>query len=202
LPIASSNSWKHLIFNTPPKILIMKKILQILTILTLAWGSAIAQDVYYTKSATLKLNGELDGKALQLDTRQLGVMLDYETTEIIIRFPLSSLKSGIDSLDRLIKSSPAEVVFDGSLSLEYINTENHPPLKFTAEGWLTVDKSKKLVTGEGELHHLDDAGQIACMMGMTLPLNLKDLGLRNPVPGLKDDFEAVITQAVLKKDKN
>ena len=180
----------------------MKKFLQILTILALTWGSACAQDVYYTKSATLKLNGELDGKALQLDTRQLGVMLDYETTEMIIRFPLSSLKSGVDSLDRLLKNSALEAVFDGSLSLEYINTENHPPLKFTAEGWLMVGNSKTLITGEGELHHIDDTGQIACMMGMTMHLNLKDLNLQNPVPGLKDDFEAVITQAVLQKDKN
>jgi len=180
----------------------MKKALLILTISIIAWGAGHSQDVYYTKSATLKLNGALDGKALQLDTRQLGVMLDYETTEMIIRFPLNSLKSGIDSLDRLIKSSALEAVFDGTLSLEYINTKNHPPLKFTTEGWLTVGNSKNLITGAGELHHLDDAGQIACMMGMTMHLNLKNLNLRNPVPGLKDDFEAVITQAVLKKDKN
>ncbi len=180
----------------------MKKALLILTISMAAWSAAFAQDVYYTKSATLKLNGELNGHALQLDTRQLGVMLDYETTEMIIRFPLNSLKSGIDSLDRLLKSSALEVVFDGTLSLEYINTENHPPLKFTAEGWLTVGNSKTLITGEGELHHIDDVGQIACMMGMTMHLNLKDLNLQNPLPGMKDDFEAVITQAVLQRDKN
>lgn len=180
----------------------MKKILLSLTILIVAWSASRAQDVYYTKSATLKLNGELDGKALQLDTRQLGVMLDYETTEMIIRFPLNSLKSGVDSLDSFIKKSALEVVFDGTLSLEFINTENHPPMKFTSEGWLTVGNSKTLITGEGELHHIDDTGQIACMMGMTLRLNLKDLNLRNPLPGLKDDFEAVITQVVLKKDKN
>ena len=180
----------------------MKNILFIVTLILVSVPSSYAQNVYYTKSATLKLNGELDGKAFSLDSRQLGVMLDYETTEMIIRFPLNSLKSGVDSLDRLLKSSALEAVFDGTLSLEYINTENHPPLKFTSEGWLTVGNSKTLIIGEGELHHLDDAGQIACMMGMTLHLNLKDLNLQNPVSGMKNDFEAVITQAVLKKDKN
>jgi hypothetical protein len=82
--------------------------------------TASAQNIYYTRDATLTLNGELGSEALKLQTRQLGVRLDYETAYIIIRFPVSSLESGIDSLNQLLANSKAEVVFDGKLSLEYI----------------------------------------------------------------------------------
>ncbi|TAK35382.1 MAG: hypothetical protein EPO28_15000 [Saprospiraceae bacterium] len=164
--------------------------------------TVLAQNIYYTLDASLTLNGELGGEALKLQTRQLGIKLDYETAYMIIRFPVSSLESGVDSLDLLLRKSTTEVVFDGKLSLEYIKTEDHPPLKFTSEGWLTIGSSKTLITGTGELLHIDDASKIACMLGMTAQLNFKDLKLPIPLPGLEGGFEAVIMQAVLKKDKN
>ncbi|MFQ5447151.1 MAG: hypothetical protein ACE5FF_09460 [Saprospiraceae bacterium] len=166
------------------------------------WTTALAQDIYYTRDATLTLNGESNGRALKLQTRQLGVRLDYETAYMIIRFPVSSLESGVDSVNQLLRKSTTEVVFDGKLSLEYIKTENHPPLKFTSEGWLTIGDSKTLITGKGELLHIDDASKIACMLGMTLHLDFQDLKLPPPLPGLESAFEAVIKQAVLRKDKN
>jgi len=166
------------------------------------WSTAISQDIYYTSDATLTLNGAIGDEALTLQTLQLGVRLDNETAYMIFRFPVSSLESGVDSLDQLLRKSATEVVFDGKLSLEYIKTEKHPPLKFTSEGWLTIGDSKTLITGEGELLHIDDAGKIACMLGMTIHLSFDDLKLPIPLPGLKSDFEAVIKQAVLRQDKN
>jgi hypothetical protein len=56
--------------------------------------------------------------------------------------------------------------------------------------------------GKGELIHIDDASTIACMPGMTMHLNFDDLKLPIPLPGLEGSFEAVVKQAVLKKDKN
>ncbi len=173
-----------------------------LSLTLLSCITAAAQDTYYTRDATLTLNGAFNGQPITLYTRQLGVMLDYETAFLIIRFPVSSLVSGIDSLDQLLRKSNTEVVFDGKLGLEYIKTDNHPPMKFSAEGWLSVGDAKTLITGQGELHHLDDSGQIACMLGMTMNLNFDQLKVPLPLPGLAPDFEAVIKQAVLKKDKN
>jgi hypothetical protein len=164
--------------------------------------TAISQNIYYTLGATLTLHGELDGEALKLQSRQLGVRLNYETAYMIIRLPVSSLESNVDSLNQLLRNSRTEVVFDGKLSLEYIKTEDHPPLKFTSEGWLTIGDSKTLITGKGELLHIDDASKIACMLGMTMHLNFNDLKLPIPLPGLENYFEAVIKQAVLKQDKN
>jgi len=180
----------------------MKKITAILILTAFAFQLCFAQDIYYTRNATLFLNGALDGKTVQLQTTELSVKLDYETADIIIKFPFSSLVTEIDSLQEMIKNTTTEVVFDGKLGLEYINTETHPPMKFTLEGWLNIGKEETLVEGEGELHHIGKANQYACMLGLTLHLDLEALGVKLPLNGMKQEFEAVITQALLQSDKN
>ncbi len=181
----------------------MKKIFLITAILMTACSMGFAQeDTYYTKGAILQLNGELDGKPLHLQTNELGVMLDYETAYIIVRFSIRSLQTEVDSLNKMFDKNKLEVVFDGKLGLEYVNTEDHPPIKFTTEGWLTVGDSKSLVRGEGELHHIGNTTTYACMLGMTMQLGFEELNIELPISGLRDEFEVVITQALLQKDKN
>ncbi len=181
----------------------MKKILLTLIVVTVFWSIGFAQaDTYYTRNATLTLNSEWNGEPLQLITRELSVMLDYETAFIIIRFPVSSLETEADSLNTMLDRSKVEVVFDGKLGMEYINTQDHPPMKFETEGWLTIGDSKELVTGEGELHHIGNSTKYACMLGMTMQLNFEDLGLPLPLSGMDKRFEAIITQALLQRDKN
>ena len=180
----------------------MKKILILFSILSFTWSISVAQEIYFTRNATLTLNGELDGEALEIQTRELGVKLDYETAFLIIKFPLSSLETGVDSLNQMLKKSFLEVVFDGKLGLEYVNTEEHPPMNFTTEGWLIIGNSRTLVKGKGELHHIGKSTEYACMLGLTMNLNLTELNLTTPIAGLNENFEAIITQALLQIDKN
>lgn len=154
-------------------------------------------DVYSTKSATMHINGGLNGEALHLSTQELRAVIDYETANIRIKFSVSSLHSEVDSLNKMISNIDLDVVFEGNLGLEYVNTENHPPMKLKTEGWLTIGDSKTLVRGEGELHHIGNAGQIACILGMTMELSFDQLGIQLPIPGLEEEFEIVITQALL-----
>ena len=67
--------------------------------------------------------------------------------------------------------------------------------------WSSDVCSSDLV-GKGELHYVNDSGEYACMLGLNMPLNLKDLKINLPWPGLADDIEVVVTQALLRKDKN
>ena len=84
----------------------MKKILLTLIVVTAFWSIVFAQaDTYYTRNATLTLNSEWNGEPLQLITRELSVMLDYETAFIIIRFPVSSLETEADSLNTMLDRS-------------------------------------------------------------------------------------------------
>jgi hypothetical protein len=181
----------------------MKKVFLTLIALSVFWSIGFAQaDTYYTRNATLTLNAELDGEALKLVTRELSVMLDYETAFIIIRFPVSSLETEADSLNAMLEKSRTEVVFDGKLGMEYVNTEDHPPMKFETEGWLIMGSSKALVNGKGELHHIGNTTKYACMLGLTMQLDFKDLQIPPPLSGLNENFEAIITQALLQRDKN
>ncbi|GAB4242862.1 MAG: hypothetical protein Kow0027_01600 [Saprospiraceae bacterium] len=161
-----------------------------------------AQDVYYTRNATLTINASIDGEIIHFKSDQLSARLDYETAEIIMRMPINSLQSGIDSLDRQLRRLHGEAVFDGKLGLEYINTDNHPPLNFDLEGWLILDLEKHLISGKGQLHHNANSSEYACMLGLEMILNFEELNIHIPVENLDAEFEIVVTQALLQRDKN
>jgi len=179
----------------------MKKLNFILLLLTTISGISIAQDeVYYTRNANLQVHGEFNEKSLHGSTKQLGITLDYETTEIILKLKLNDLTFSSDSLNEVILKQHTELEFKGTLSLEHINTDDHPPQKFTIEGWVEIGNEKKKIEGKGELHHIDQSGDFACMLGMTIHLDLNDFNIK--IPKLENEMEVVIKQALLKIDKN
>lgn len=158
-------------------------------------------DVYYTRNATLQVNGKFENQQLFGQTQELAVRLDYETTEMIIKFNFNTLEFNIDTINTILKFENQEITFTGKLSLEYINTKGHPPLDFLVEGWLIAGNSKTQIKGEGELIHMNDSGNFACMLGMKITLNLNDLNLDIP-SGLFEEVEIIVTQALLENDKN
>ena len=180
----------------------MKKLI-LLLILSITLSNLFAQNnVYYTRDAILKVNGEFDEQLMIGQTRTLNIRLDYETTEIIVRFQPSSLKFNIDTLNNIIETENAEVVFKGELSLDHININYQTPLEFIVQGYLELGQKKiRINNGKGELYPINDSEKYACMLGMTFLLNLNDLDLNIPT-GLFEEVEVVITQALLKDDKN
>ncbi len=159
------------------------------------------EDVYYTSNAVLQVAGKFQEQSLIGRNDALSVRLDYETTEVILRFYLADLKFNVDTLNELLRQDLTEVVFKGKLSLEYINTKGHPPLNFTVDGRVRAGSLESEIHGTGVLHHIADKGEYVCMLGMTILLNLADLGLDIP-EGLYEEVEIIITQALLEKDKN
>lgn len=133
--------------------------------------------MYYTRNATITVSVSIGDNLIPFQSDELSVKLDYETAEIIMHLPLNSLHSGIDSLDRQLKTLNDEASFDGKLGLEYINTDNHPPINFDLEGWLVLDPNKQLITGKGQLHHNANSSEYACMLGLNLKLNFEDLNI-------------------------
>lgn len=181
----------------------MKKSIFALLFIVLSSMLGFSQDynVYYARNVRLELHGVYKGLPLLAKTETVGVRLDYETAELRLNFELRSLKTNVDTLNRLLKNNFHKVVFDGKLGLEYINTQSHPPQYFDLEGMLVLDKTRNSITGTGQLHHVDDKGELTCMLGLTTILNLEKLGIQLALSGLTPDFEAVITQAVLRHDK-
>lgn len=75
-------------------------------------------------------------------------------------------------------------------------------MEFTLEGWLSHNGLKTWVSGDGELRFNANAAEYTNLMGLTFRLNLQTLDIEPPVLGLAEDFEAVVVQALLQKDKN
>ena len=179
----------------------MKNLLLSSIILLFCTSVIYSQDeIYFTQHATLLVNGSYEEQPIKLQTNNLSIKLDYETTEIIIRFKLGTLETTIDTLNQMLRNNTDEIVFKGKLDLEFINTKKHPPLNFGFQRWLEMSNQKKLIEGKGELHHIGDSDQIACMLGLVLNLNLKELDLELPI-NFKEDFEVIVTNAILQTDK-
>ncbi|KAA3638943.1 MAG: hypothetical protein DWQ02_04405 [Bacteroidetes bacterium] len=179
----------------------MKNILLSVVMLIFSSSSILSQDeIYFTQHATLTINGNYNDQAVKMQTNDLSIKLDYETTEIIIRFQLGTLETNFDPIIEYLHNNLKEVVFKGELGLEFINTKKHPPLNFDFQGWLELPEEKKLIKGKGELHHIGDSDQIACMLGLVLNLNFKELDIELPVK-FEDDFEVIVTNAILQTDK-
>ena len=85
-------------------------------------------------------------------------------------------------------------MFKGELGLEFVNTKKHPPLNFDFQGWLELPDDKKLIKGKGELHHIGDSDQIACMLGLVINLNLSELNI--DLPAEFGDIRDEITYAI------
>jgi hypothetical protein len=179
----------------------MKKILLTVTVLVITLPMVFGQISYFARNVKLEFHGQYRGAPLLAKSEEVGVRLDYETAELQLNFVMNTVETNIDTLNLLLKNNLRQVVFDGKLGLEYINTQSHPPQYFDLEGLLILDNNRTPVKGTGELHHVNDNGELACMLGLSFVLNLADLGVELPISGLSPDFEAVITQAVLRHDK-
>ena len=179
----------------------MKKINFTLFFLIALLGCINAQNgLYFTRNASLNILGEYNGKNFKGSTQKLSVTLDYESTEIILGLELSDLEFDADLLNELIQPYNTKVEFKGLLGLDYINTDGHPIQYFDIEGELKINGKKNRIHGEGELHHIEQHGILACMLGITMSLDLNDFDIE--VPELEDKIRVVIKHALLDKDKH
>ena len=181
----------------------MKKIILIIILSIAFWDVGTSQiDVYYTQNATLQINGAFNNQPISGQSNDVGVSLNYETAEMMLRFNLNSLYFDQDTISSLFLGKDDIIVtFNGKLSLEYINTKDHPPMPFTIEGWLVANDLKTKLNGKGVIHHINDSGNYACMLSMNLELSLEDLNIEIP-EGIYKKAEIVITQTLLQKDKH
>lgn len=175
----------------------MKKVIIIAFLLMVISGISVAQDkIYSTEIASLQVQGQYNGNSLLGSTNRLGIILNYETTEIVLRLNLDDLKFDSDTLNKIVQESHSEIEFKGTLSLAHINTKDHPPLNFTLEGWVEINNEKKKIEGNGELHHTDQSGSFTCMIGIVMHLDLDDFDIQ--IPKLENEIKVVIKQALLK----
>ncbi len=159
-----------------------------------------AQEVYSTTNGIIHITGVWNDSALVTISNKLVVLLDYETARFELRLDKSTLKTGIDSLDKKLKKLERDVlVYEGKLGIESVQTQSHPPQDFTIEGYLTCTFHNESIVGKGHLEHI--FGNVySCVLNMTFHLNLKEINLEIDLPELEDEIHVEIIQTVLKRE--
>lgn len=173
----------------------------IITLILLTFGSNVsAQEVYGTVNGTVHITGAWNDSALIAVSNELVVLLNYETAQFELRLDKSTLRTGVDSLDKKLKKFERDIlIYEGKLGIEYIQTQSHPPQDFEVEGYLTCTPHNENIIGKGHLEHI--FGDVySCILNMTFHLNLKEINLDIDLPGLQDEVHVEIIQTVLKRE--
>ena len=160
--------------------------------------NAKAQQIYGTNNGIVHITGVLNDSALNVVSNELIILLNYETAQFELRLDKSTLRTGVDSLDKKLERLVRDVlVYKGKLGIEFIQTESHPAQDFTVEGYLTNASHNETIMGEGHLEHI--FGDVySCVLNMSFQLNLKEINLNLDLPGLANEVHVEIRQTVLK----
>lgn len=125
--------------------------------------SASGQDTYRSKDGSLSVTSVYQGQILTAHSKQVQVSLDYETSAFVFRLALADLHTGVDSLDRKLRSQTTAFVLKGNFSLSEIRTTQHPPQDFVLTGKLETSQGRITeITGTGRLEHIDGGEEMAC----------------------------------------
>jgi len=128
---------------------------------------------------------------LNIGSSKLLVLIDETTQEITIRLDPATLKTGIDSLDAQLRSGiQQEIVFKGSIPLNFIMQKDKRFKTFEVEGDLTVNGITKPVSLFGSLRKSEQGMGIDGLLYLHFDPELKDFGLDQMLP-LFADFGCV-----------
>jgi len=159
---------------TEHKIRFFKTAFILILLLAINLFHADAQEIYKTSSGLLIVTVHRDGKSVDLKSKELLILLDYETGKVVIKQEIPALLSNNDSIQQKLNDmEPESITFEGKLGLDYINTKGHPPLDFMVEG--TIYPGDNHVIGSGNLIHRVQGTTSACLLTLSFTLRLDEL---------------------------
>lgn len=175
--------------------MLLKKIILLLFFIT-ALTKVYAQDEYRTNSGILFIKVQYKGELVNISSKQLLVLLDYETGKVILKQKVSNLFSDNNIVQSWIdKHRDEELIFTGKLGIDYINTKSHPPLDFKVEGYLSPGDSQ--IIGQGVLIHRVEKSSAACLLSMNFRLKFVDVFPGIELDGIGDDIYVQVAQSLL-----
>lgn len=159
-----------------------------------------AQEILRSTRGTIQIKGVWNDSPIVAVSNELIIILNYETAQFELRLDKASLRTGIDSLDTVLRKLNENVfIYEGKLDIEMVRTQDHPPQDFIVEGYLTCAEHNEQIIGKGHLEHIFD-GVYSCFLNMTFNLSLNNNDIVVNLLGLKDDIQINIIQAVLKRE--
>lgn len=177
-------------------------IILLFSAVTLSAASQGFDGVYATINGLIEVRAVYKDSVYRGYSNRLRAHLNYDNASLILNLDLSTLQTGIDSIDKLWKKKLSDKNWQlkGKLSLQYINTKDRKTEKLTMEGYLYNGNGMYKVQGDGELRHvLGDP--ISCILTLNFRLNLPQLGVdMDNAENLSPDVMVNIQQSILKKE--
>lgn len=173
----------------------------IITLLLLIFLQEVnAQVAFSTVKGKIKITSIWNDSALIAVSNELIVLLDYETACFEMRLDKSTLRTGVDSLDKRLEQLRGDLlIYEGKLGLDYVRTHSHPPQDFEVEGHLICAPHTEAIIGKGRLEYtLGDV--YSCLLTMTFHLNLEDVNIDIDLSGLHNEVHVEVIQIVLKRN--
>lgn len=159
-----------------------------------------SQEIYRTTKGYFQATAVIEDTTVLAESNDLMVVLDYESAEIKMILDKRTVTTGNSNLDSLIHgSSQRELIFNGELDIEYINTKNHPPQDFKVSGYLECEPHNEYLEGKAHLEHIY-SGYYSCVLALSFHLNLEELGLMPQLKGFEPDIHIEIAHTVLKRE--
>ncbi len=145
------------------------------------------------------ISGEYRGETLLAESHRLNLFLNYETKEFKGNLDLSTLDTGIDSLNTILAATkPAQVLFTGVIPnddfiiWEHLELELDIPLTVQFFG-NSLNPSLKI-----KLNHYKDTSYYACLLSGEMYLDIS--GFDNRPKGLGDTIEVKFSQVLMRRD--
>ncbi len=161
-----------------------------------------AQEIHRTLEAKIRIQGNHKGEGFTAQSRQLGVLVDYESGDIIMRLDPSTLIADHDSLNRVLMDLPREeVIFDGNLGVDHIDPQQcMAPGAFPVEGVLMLGQYSGWITGTGHLTKRNSNDRIPCVLEMEFMLEPSMLQPGPELEGFHPMFQVSIMQAIMNQE--
>ncbi len=177
------------------------RILIALTFSLLATETLHAQKIYYTPKGVIQISGTMMDSSVLLQSDEVAIILNYETAEFVVLIEVNSLRTGVDSLDRMLESIEDYTIrYRGHFDLAYIKTEKHLAQDFEASGNLIFDgHDAGIVKSRGRIEHFVE-GTYPCFLTLSFRLNIADLEYFPALPRLGNELVIEINQAILDKE--
>lgn len=162
-------------------------------LLTVIASSGYTQEISYSRNGTLLMTNQKIDETTRFHSNEIKILLNLKTAEFKLTFPIRSLHSGVDSLDRELQNMEhAFIQVSGFLNLNEINTQPHEPYHFKFNSYIRYNDFYKELKGYGHLEHIPGKEQPACRLGLNF--EIEDFELFS---GFKSDFRFQVVQSIL-----
>lgn len=183
--------------------MLLKGMFRALLLLILLPSFSVAQEMYRTVKGKVEIRGEGENGALIARSNELVMRVDHETGHLFMNLDQSTLRTGVDSLDRVLRDRVEDRIrFEGELE----NGGFDPNFCYSATtlrvlGTLKYEGREERLQGEGQLRSRVSNDRIPCLLELRFDMDLEDEEWEGFLPGFEKEIRIQILQAVLNPNR-